>query len=334
MRLACLAVIVVAAQYAAAQNNPIRTNVPLVVLPTSVTDQHGHPVSGLSGADFEVFDNGVQRSVRVDISDGGLPPVALVVAMQASSFSQPTLAKLEKVGAMIPEAVVGEGGEAAVIAFDDRVRVLQDFTKDPNAIANAFATFKPGSSSGGRMIDAALKALDMLSHRPGARRLNLLLIGESRDRGSESKLTDLLARVQSSRVTIYGLTYSAYWTAFTTKPEDYSPPEMQDAPNVLYTMPLTAIIAEMAREAKKNTIAALVSTTGGRQFTFETKGKLENDLIALGADIHSRYLLSFTPTETAQPEFHKLNITIRNRPDDRVRVRPGYWTGLPASSNR
>jgi VWFA-related protein len=254
--------------------------------------------------------------------------VALAVAMQASSFSQPALAKLKKVGAMIPEAVVGEGGEAAIIAFDDHLRLLQDFTTDPNAIADAFATFKPGSSSGGRMIDAAAKALDMLSHRPGSRRLNLLIISESRDRGSESKLTDLLAKAQHSGVTIYGLTYSAYWTAFTTKPEDYSPPEIEDSPGVLYTMPLTAILAEMGRTAKKNTVAALAATTGGRQFTFETKAKLENDLLALGNDIHSRYLLSFTPTETSHPEFHKLEVTIRSHPDARVRVRPGYWTGM------
>lgn len=212
---------------------------------------------------------------------------------------------------MIPQAVVGEGGEAAIMAFDDHVRVLQDFTTDPDAIADAFATFKPGSSSGGRMIDAAAKALDMLSHRPGLRRLNLLVISESRNRGSESKLTDLLAKAQRSGVTIYGLTYSAYWTAFTTKPGDYAPPEMDDAPSVLYTMPLTAILAETARAAKKSTIAALVSITGGRQFTFETKAKLENDLIARGSDIHSRYLLSFTPTETPQPQYHKLEVTVR-----------------------
>jgi hypothetical protein len=98
-------------------------------------------------------------------------------------------------------------------------------------------------------------------------------------------------------------------------------------------MPLTAILAETARAAKKNTIAALVSTSGGRQFTFETKAKLENDLLALGNDIHSRYLLSFTPAETVQPQFHKLEITIRSHPDARVRARPGYWTGLPVSSH-
>lgn len=326
-----LAVVSVAAQLAAGQDSTIRTNVPLVVLPTAVTDAQGHPVNGLSASDFQVLDNGVRRDVRVDITDGGLPPVALAVAIQASSFSQPALAKLKNVGAMIPEAVTGQGGEAAIVAFDRRVRVLQDFTNDPDAIADVFATFKPGSSSGSRIIDAAAKSLDMLAHRPGLRRLNLLIISESRDRGSETKLTDLLAKAQRSGITIYGLTYSAYWTAFTTKPEDYSPPEIEDSPGVLYTMPLTAILAEMAREAKKNTIAALVSSTGGRQFTFETKAKLENDLIALGTDIHSRYLLSFTPTETSRPEFHKLQVTIRSQPDTRVRIRPGYWTGLPVS---
>jgi len=73
------------------------------------------------------------------------------------------------------------------------------------------------------MVDAVNQSLRMLSGRPGSRRSNIVIIGESRDRGSETKLDDITQKLQSTGVTVYALKYSAYWTAFTTKPDEYRP---------------------------------------------------------------------------------------------------------------
>lgn len=197
--------------------------------------------------------------------------------------------------------------------------VAQDFTKDADRISDVFRDFKSSDNSGGRMIDAVAKALDMLANRPGPRRANILIIGESRDRGSESKLGDLLIKSQRSGATIYSLSYSAYLTPFTAKPEDYSPPHGGE-------LNLLAIFT-----AKKNTVEALTAATGGHRLGFETQAKLENDLIALGNEIHSRYILTFTPDEEQKPTFRALQVKIKGRPDALVRTRPGYWAGLPAS---
>ncbi|MGA8028098.1 MAG: VWA domain-containing protein, partial [Bryobacteraceae bacterium] len=230
-----------------AQDTNIRTTVPLVVIPTSVTDASGQTINGLSASDFLVLDDGHPRTVHVDTSDDPLAPVSLVVAIQSSDISSAALAKLRKVGAMIPQAVVGEGGEAAVITFDDHVSVVQDFTNGADRISDVFQDFKPADNSGGRMIDAVAKGLDMLGTRPAPRRANILIIGETRDRGSESKLDDVLSKAQRLGVTIYSLSYSAYLTPFTAKPEDYSPPR-DGGPNLL------AIFTETARLGKKNTV--------------------------------------------------------------------------------
>lgn len=220
---------------------------------------------------------------------------------------------------MIPEAVVGANGEAAVVTFDDRIRVIQDFTTDPDAISKAFHNLKPTDTSGGRMIDAVDESLNLLANRPGSRRANILIISENKDRGSEEKLTDLIPKLQRAGVTIYSLTYSAYLTPFTTKPEDYEP--TGGSPSWM----------EFARLFKTNTVATLTSVTGGRRFTFETKSKLENDLIGLGTEMHSRYLISFTPDLEPSPRFHRLDVQIKNHPDAVIRARPGYWAdALPA----
>jgi hypothetical protein len=95
---------------------------------------------------------------------------------------------------------------------------------------------------------------------------------------------------------------------------------------------LLTAITETSRLAKQNTVEALTKVTGGRQFKFETKSKLENDLIRLGSEIHSRYFISFTPDLAQASSFHHLEVRIKDRPDAIIRTRPGYWTGLDGFS--
>ena len=161
----------------------------------------------------------------------------------------------------------------------------------------------------------------MLTNRPGSRRANILIIGESRDRGSKQKLADLIPKIQRMGVTIYSLTYSAYLTPFTPKPEDYQPSGGG------------LVFIEIARLAKQNTVKALTDITGGQRFRFETKSKLENDLIQVGAEIHNRYLLSFTPDLEQTPRFHHLELQIKNHPDALIRARPGYWA-IPTNTDK
>lgn len=106
---------------------------------------------------------------------------------------------------MLQQAVVGANGEAAVIAFSDEVRTVQDFTSSGDAISDTFRNLKPADTDQGRMVDAVARALDMLANRPTGARSVILVIGESKDRGSESKIKDLLPRIQRSAVTIYSL---------------------------------------------------------------------------------------------------------------------------------
>jgi VWFA-related protein len=309
MRLLVAAVALVAF----AQDTTIRTKVPLVALSASVTDRKGHAVSGLGADDFVLLDNGKPRPVRVDTVDDGLAPVALVVLVQTTAMSLSALAKIRKVGAMIPEAVLGANGEAAVVTYDDEVKVAQDFTSNPDALARTFTKLEPQDSSGGRMIDAVDQALTMFASRPGSQRAYIVVIGENKDRGSKEKLSDLLPKLQRSGATVYNLTYSAYFTPFTTRPEDYEP--TGGSPSYV----------EFARLFKQNTAVALTDTSGGRRFGFETKSKLEKDLLAVGADLHSRYLLSFTPDEATDGSFHPLEVHIRGRDDAIVRTRSGYF---------
>jgi VWFA-related protein len=188
----------------------------LVMVPTTVTDKKGRSIDALDVSSFVLLDNGRVRRITVDTLATGVAPIALVVAVQSSGISAAALEKVRKIGSMIQPLVTGERGCAALLAFDERLQWLQECTNDPDLLARAFQQLGTGEPKQARMLDAVNEAIDRLRRRENARRV-LLLISESRDRGSETALEPILVDARAAGVTIYAVTYSAVKTGFTSK---------------------------------------------------------------------------------------------------------------------
>lgn len=299
----------------AAQQSPtIQTNVHLVLVPTTVTDRKGNFIDGLNAEDFIVTDDGVKQTFHMDTSDTVLAPVSLVVAVQCSGISAAVLAKINRVGSLIEPMVAGDRGRAAVIEFDDEVQVLQQFTSDGAKIRTAFERIRPRVIRKGKMIDAVAESVKMLETQPENRRRVLMILSESRDRGSKMKLETALEMVQRAGVMVYPATYSVYATPWTAKPEDNPP------------VPGSYVdgLVDLFRLGKENTAEALARATGGRHLSFETLRGLEDSIMRAGEEIHSQYLLSFVPRQPGK-SYHHVEVIIPSRTDAIVRARPGYW---------
>jgi len=72
----------------------------------------------------------------------------------------------------------------------------------------------------------------------------------------------------------------------------------------------------------------LAEYTGGRHLSFETVHRLEQDLTEIGKEVHSQYQLSFVPEQEKNAVYHKLIVSVRDRPAALVRARPGYWSAV------
>jgi len=299
-----------------AQPQPtIRANVPLVLVPVTVTDQKGVLIDGLHVEDFVLADDGARQSIFMDTSDAVLAPVSVVVAVQSSDISSAALAKINKVGGMIQPLIAGERGSAAVIAFDDDIRVIQDFTSDAAEISAAFRKIHGRTAGDGRMIDAIVQATQMLDARPQNRRRIVIVLGESRDRGSQTKLEQAIAITSHAGVIVYPATYSAYLTPWTAKPEDAPP-----GGGGLFTG-----LKDLFKHGKASPADVLARASGGEHFSFNTLRALERTLTRAGQEIHGQYLLSFAPAESDDHGFHRLEVSVPSRPDAVVRARAGYW---------
>ena len=298
----------------------IRANVPLVLAPVTVTDKKGNFIDGLKVEDFRLNDDGVPQQIRMDTSDTVLAPVSLMVLIQASGISAPVLARTEQVGGMIKPLVIGERGKAAVIEFDDEIRVRTDFTADSSVIRTAFEGTRSRSIRRARLIDAVIEGVKMLDTRPPNNRRVMLILSESRDRGSKSKLSEAIELAQRAGVVVYPATYSVQSSTFVSKPSDS--PSMPGGDN---NVDLLGGAIELGRIGKTNVAAALARATGGHHLAFLTLASLEGAISRAGEEIHSQYLLSFTPTSSPKETFHQIQLAIPSRPDAVIRVRPGYW---------
>jgi VWFA-related protein len=338
----------------AAQDSRFNVRSRLVLVPVTVSDSNGRSVDGLEAADFRLLDNRWERKITVDTIATGVAPIALVIAVQSAGISTPVLEKVRKIGVMIQPLVTGERGCAGVLSFSEKVAWLQDCTNNADAIQRALYRLKPGEHKQAVMLDAVSSAIEHLAKRPNARRV-LLLISESRDRGSETDLAAVTKAAQSADVSIYALTYSALKTAFTSKapltrePHDKSPqttPEQDTmhtangAPPSRYN-PVSpklvpegqsvdpfAILTEFGHMRNVNATQVLAAATGGITFPFTRQQGLETAIARFGAELHSQYVLSFVP-EGAAPGYHNLQVNLARIGRFHIRARPGYWSTEP-----
>jgi VWFA-related protein len=316
-----------------------KSTVPLVLAPTTVTDSKGHYIDGLTPKDLVLYDNNVPQAIQ---QDWMTYPIDLVVAVQTSENSGAVIDKLGGSGILFAQLLAAEAGDTAMISFSDKVKVHQEFTGDADAVTHSLRMLRKEGANA-HMLDALSQALGMLERRDTGRRRIVLMIAEKRDRGSEAKLTDVMARVQRLNATVYWLSYSPFLEPFTVKPktmEDLKPeaerikkqqcawcpaPDDRGAPlDVGPGGPLYAI-GELARLHEPDLSILFTATTGGRTLGFVRKNALEQTIQLVGEEVHRQYILSFAPKGADAGSYHAIRVVVKDRPELRAETRAGYW---------
>ncbi len=352
LRFLALALLAALAAGPQEQQQPtFRTGVLVVVAPTLVTDGDGSFVHGLERQHFMLFDNGKPQDIKVDVS---FIPISLVVAIQANSAVEAVLPRVRKIGTLLHHLVAGEHGEVAILAFDHRVQLKQEFTSDTDKIQQALQKITPGGQNSA-MVDAVLGGIRMLRRRPESRRRVLLLISETRDRGSEAGKREVLDVAQFANVSVYSLNINRLITTLTARAEpprpDHVPFTARPVPagvpqtphaaaqvsgNATNSANFVPVFVEIFKAVKyifvDNPVELFTKWTGGTEHAFITQNDLEAAVRRIGEELHSQYILSYAPNNQNEGGFHEIVVQV-SRPGLRIVTRPGYWIAAQPGGN-
>lgn len=318
--------------------------VEIVTTPVTVLGPDGRYVPGLEKEHFRVFDNDKeQQIVGFDVS---FLPISLVLCVQSSGRVEGLLPQIKKTGILYTDLVLGEQGEAAVISFNSKVEVVQEFTKDSNKLIEAIKKIKVGSDAT-RTSDAVFEGIRLLRTRPDNHRKVIVVVSETRDDGSEVPLGESMRNAQLANIIIYTIRLSTAKGRITQPAQvkrDPFPPGVAarpTAPGVVSTPNTQAqsrvevvnalpFIIEAVRGVKNlifsDPLQALAESTGGKQLAPLTEGGLEQAVGKIGEDLRSHYLISYRPNNLAEGGFHRIRVEV-NLGGVNVRTRPGYWLG-------
>ncbi len=327
----------------------------LVSVPVTVRDMNGEMVHNLESKDFHVTDNGAEQ--RITHFEMGGEPISLVVVVETSSRISPLLPQIRKMGILVSQQVTGPTGETAIVGFDDTVQRLLDFTNTADDVERTMNKLQEGYS-GAKLFDAMSKGVELLTNRaaPKAgeplRRRVMLVLSEAHDAGSEAKLGEVLRRAQLANVTIYTVGLSSTRADLQRKP-DYRPrpsatPEgtfgMPGPPGTVQTpttdaqsregVDLLALAVWAVQHAKDQVtsheleIAAVA--TGGEYVSTWKDRTIEKVIDEIGGELHSQYSLTYAPSDADTTGYHEIKVDV-DRPELKVRARPGYFLAGPES---
>lgn len=334
----------------AAQKIRVRTEE--VTAPVIVRNRSGEMVLDLIQRDFHIYDNGVEQ--KIDRFDLGGEPLSIVLAVETSSRVEPLLPAVRKTGIIFSQAVMAQSAEAAVLSFDDTVHTLEKFTTDTDAVQSAINHLQNGPS-GIRLYDAMARGILMLQDRAAGRRRVLLVVGESHDKDSGSRLGEVLRAAQLANVTIYTISLSTTAAEMRAQQDDNSSPapigppgtfpvpvppgqgqvpsiESQVEPGGSGSANLLALAEWLVKTGKNsltpNSLAVASKATGGLHTNPKKDRSIEKAMDEIGGELHAQYTISYRPPGQEPEGYHQIKVTVDRSGLD-VRTRPGYYIAPP-----
>jgi VWFA-related protein len=271
--------------------------------------------------------------------------LSLVIIVETNDNTAPFLDPVRPLASLFSDMVMGPQGEVAVLTYSDRVNLALDFTTNGDKLDTVLRGMQ-GRGSGMHVDDAVLRALSMLYARPGGDRKVIIAFSDGFNIGSKMRRSEIVKGAMNSNITIYHLGFSPV-KGLWKRPMQDPPPDMISQsvargmpPNVAPTptntesiwdpndINLVSILLGLGEEAKKpifkDSMIYFARYSGGRSFQKWDKNTVQTALTEIGAEIHSQYQLSYSPSKPIEPGFHKIEVEVR-RPGAKVRARTGWF---------
>jgi Ca-activated chloride channel homolog len=268
-----------------------------VSLTFHVMDNHGNSIDDLPLSKFQLWDEGTELHRFSGFHFYRDLPVRAGFLFDASGSMEENLRFNEYVANLYASKMLRRGKDRAfVMDFGTDVRLAQDWTDDPNAIAAAIQSISEEDfgHSVTALFDSLYKACrDRWS--PSKQEITgnfILLFTDGIDDASHARLKDTIDMCQRTRTSIY--IFTNQWNL------------RGSSPGV-------------------KTLEALSSESGGRIFLKPSKEQIAKDVDILDNDLRTQYLLDFMPPKLIRNgSYHRLKLKC-GVTGSSVLVRSGYY---------
>ncbi len=338
-----------------AQIPVLTTRTTLVLVPVLVRTKDEAPVFTLSAKDFALTDDGIEEKITVE-DDTGSEPLALVVAVETGGAGARQLENFQNLGLAIETVIGSVPHRVAVVEFDSAPRTVQSFTSDLLAVDETLQGLAPGDR-GAAILDGLRFSVDLLRSQPAAYRRVILLLSETVDHGSQTKLDEALRALSDSNTAIYSLAFPSaksaighqaakMWSDPTPGPPGgcmaKDPSATADQNRFTQAFDCLSLLAPPLRLAKmagylatdglrRNVPESVAQLTGGEYFSFSGAHSLERDLLTISHHLPNRYMLSYYPA-SPHPGFHAIGLRLNGYSGLVVKARSGYWVDSEAET--
>lgn len=179
----------------------VRLGTTLVTVPVIASDRSGIYIPDMRKDELSLSEDGVKQDIvffaTVD------EPFQVILMLDTSASTQDKLAQIQRAAIAFVEELKPDD-RVKVIAFDDDIRDLNDFTSDRAALRIAIRRTKPGK--GTRLYDAVRLAIQNLEYEKGRKALVLFTDGVDWHSNSAT-YEDNLRTLEESEIIVYPIRY-------------------------------------------------------------------------------------------------------------------------------
>ena len=259
----------------------------VVNVPVTVTDRDGRYIVSLQKENFQVYEDGVKQDIKFFTTMDA--PVSIGVVFDISGSMKPRIHGAQAALRKLIDSSQEED-DFFLITFASQAKLVQDFTTNAEAIANALSFVTPKGSTA--LYDGAYLAVEKVRQGRHQRRA-LIIISDGGDNNSRYSFTDLKKLVREADVQIYAL----------------------------------AIGDE---EGGEGTLEMISRMTGGRAFQAGGGGLMLEDAVnRISLELRHQYNIGYTSQNpTADGKYRKIKVVvnpIRGFGKVVVRAREGYF---------
>ncbi len=313
-------------------NEVIKINSRLVVVPVSVTDALGIPVTGLKITDFRLLEQNKQQQLE-QLSAADEVPLEIALLVDISS-SVDSLFESEKLAAAkFLKDVMRPADRASIFTIGTKPFLYQPRDTADKA-AERMISLNPQKSYTA-FYDTVIRASDYLrKNAPPASRKVIVVISDGDDSYSEV-MQNLMVKtdVQLSRQPNMSDKKRKEFlmgarTDARNKIKDSILRSMQNADVVFYSINPAGnsfhlnTISQFGQE----TMGIFADQTGGNAFLMKKDTDLELIFRQLTSELRAQYLLQYyTDAELPVGKYVNLKVEVPGRPQVRIRARQGYF---------